>query len=182
MNNSKNIFLLQLLVGIVLIAAIFLFLKNNKERSDSMKSTYEKNKEILKTYFNGWEEENLEIIKNSLTKDYVGYNYPIMNPKGISFTKKELIEDWENRFEDVDMEYGHTIFLPGIDTINLDLDGSVRVYSALSLSINNKKIDMSFYGTYDFRNDSIYESHEFFDFGGLMQEMRGAFEQGDSIK
>ncbi len=181
MNNSKNIFL-QLLVGILLIGAIFLMLKNNKKRSDSMKSTYEKNKEILKNYFNGWEEENLEIIKNSLTKDYVGYNYPIMNPKGISFTKKELIKDWENRFEDIDMKYGHTIFLPGIDTINLDLDGSVRVYSALSLSINDKKIDMSFYGTYDFRNDSIYLSHEFFDFGGLMQEMKEAFEQGDSIK
>ena len=47
----------------LIIGAIFLMLKNNKKRSDSMNSTYEKNKEILKNYFNGWEEENLEIIK-----------------------------------------------------------------------------------------------------------------------
>ena len=181
MNNSKNIFL-QLLVGFILIGAIFLMLKNNKKRSDSMNSTYEKNKEILKIFFNAWEEENLEIITNRLTKDYIGYNYPIMNPKGISFTKKELIENWKNLFEDVDIEYGHTIFLPGIDTINLDLDGSVRVYSTFLLKINDRKIDMSFYGTYDFRNDSIYQSHEFFDFGGLVNEMENAFEESDSIK
>ena len=61
MNNSKNIFL-QLLVGFLLIGAFFLMLKNNKKRSDSMNSTYEKNKEILKIFFNAWEEENLEII------------------------------------------------------------------------------------------------------------------------
>ena len=41
---------------------------------------------------------------------------------------------------------------------------------------------MSFYGTYDFRNDSIYQSHEFFDFGGLVKEMENAFEEIDSIK
>ena len=181
MNNSKNIFL-QLLVGFILIGAIFLMLKNNKKRSDSMNSTYENNKAILNDFFNAWEEENLEIMSNSLTYDFIGYNYPIMDPKGISFTKEEFIESWKNLFDDVDVEYGHTIFLPGIDTLNLELDGSVRVYSAFLLKINDQKIDMSFYGTYDFRNDSIYQSHEFFDFGGLVKEMENAFEESDSIK
>jgi len=181
MNNSKNIFL-QLLVGFLLIGAIFLMLKNNKKRSDSMNSTYENNKAILNDFFNAWEEENLEIMSNSLTYDFIGYNYPIMDPKGISFTKEEFIESWKNLFDDVDVEYGHTIFLPGIDTLNLELDGSVRVYSAFLLKINDQKIDMSFYGTYDFRNDSICQSHEFFDFGGLVNEMENAFEESDSIK
>ena len=181
MNNSKNIFL-QLLVGFILIGAIFLMLKNNKKRSDSMNSTYENNKAILNDFFNAWEEENLEIMSNSLTYDFIGYNYPIMDPKGISFTKEEFIESWKNLFDDVDVEYGHTIFLPGIDTLNLELDGSVRVYSAFLLKINDQKIDMSFYGTYDFRNDSICQSHEFFDFGGLVNEMENAFEESDSIK
>ena len=181
MNNSKNI-LLQLLVGFILIGAIFLMLKNNKKRSNSMSLTYENNKAILNDFFNAWEEENLEIMSNSLTYDFIGYNYPIMDPKGISFTKEEFIESWKNLFDDVDVEYGHTIFLPGIDTLNLELDGSVRVYSAFLLKINDQKIDMSFYGTYDFRNDSIYQSHEFFDFGGLVNEMENAFEESDSIK
>ena len=95
MNNSKNIFL-QMLVGLILIGAIFLMLKNNKKRSNSMSLTYENNKEILKDFFNAWEEENLEIISNNLTDDFRGYNYPIMNPKGISFTKEEFIETWKN--------------------------------------------------------------------------------------
>jgi len=181
MNNSKNI-LLQLLVGFILIGAIFLMLKNNKKRSNSMSLTYENNKVILNDFFNAWEEENLEIMSNSLTYDFIGYNYPIMDPKGISFTKEEFIESWKNLFDDVDVEYGHTIFLPGIDTLNLELDGSVRVYSVFLLKINDQKIDMSFYGTYDFRNDSIYQSHEFFDFGGLVNEMENAFEESDSIK
>ena len=67
----------------------------------------------------------------------------------------------EKSFEDIDLEYGHTIFLPGIDTLNLELDGSVRVYSAFLLKVNEQNIDMSFYGTYDFRNDSVFQSHEF---------------------
>ena len=91
MNNSKNIFL-QMLVGLILIGAIFLMLKNNKKRSNSMSLTYENNKEILKDFFNAWEEENLEIMSNSLTDDFRGYNYPIMHPKGISFTKKNLLK------------------------------------------------------------------------------------------
>ena len=147
-----------------------------------MNSTYENNKAILNDFFNAWEEENLEIMSNSLTYDFIGYNYPIMDPKGISFTKEEFIESWKNLFDDVDVEYGHTIFLPGVDTLNLELDGSVRVYSAFLLKINDQKIDMSFYGTYDFRNDSICQSHEFFDFGGLVNEMENAFEESDSIK
>ena len=88
MNNSKNIFL-QLLVGVILIGAIFLMLKNNK-KSNSMSLTYEKNKEILNDFFNAWEEENLEIMSNNLTDDFRGYNYPIMNPKGIFFYKERI--------------------------------------------------------------------------------------------
>ena len=181
MNNSKNIFL-QLLVGVILIGAIFLMLKNNKKRSNSMSLTYEKNKEILNDFFNALEEENLEIMSNSLTDDFIGYNYPIMNPKGISFTKKEFIENWKNLFEDVDVEYGHTIYLPGIDTVKLELDGSVRVYSAFLLKVNEQNIDMSFYGTYNFKNDSICQAYEFFDYSGLITEMKYAFEANDSIK
>jgi len=142
-----------------------------------MKLTYEKNKEILKKYFENWEKKDIEGIKNSLSEDYLAYNYPIMIPKGDTiWTKDQLIKSIKNdAFQQIDVEFGHTIFLPGVDTLNLELDGSVRVYSAQSFTVNGEKLELSIYGTYDFRNDSIYQSHEFYDIGGLSQQVDKLF-------
>ena len=54
--------LLTIIVGTLLVGAIFLMLKNNKKRSDNMKLVYEKNKEILKKYFESWEKEDIKAI------------------------------------------------------------------------------------------------------------------------
>ena len=182
MIKYKNTFL-QLLVGILLIMAIFLMLKNNKKRSNNMKLTYKKNKEILKKYFESWETKDIEGITNSLSEDYISYVYPVMIPKGFPQTKDELIKAIKNPAYTTDVEFGHTIFLPGLDTVNLELDGSVRVYSAKSFTTENgKKIELSVYETYDFRNDSIYQSHAFFDIEGYLQKMDEAWKEIESYK
>lgn len=158
----KNKFL-YIIIGSLLLGATFLMLKNNKKRSDNMKLLYENNVKILEKYLTYLEDGNIDSLTNLLSEEYLMYRYPVMESKGLISNKKEIIQEYEKKFEGAKIDIGHTIFLPGIDTINLNLDGSVRVYSAQSWTISNKVINMSIYETYDFKNDSIYQTHIFYD-------------------
>ena len=86
-----------------------------------------------------------------LTEDYELLRYPIMKPEGDTMIKRNFINFLPGYFQMVDStRFDHTIYLPGVDSINcFKFDGSVRVYSSESFYINKKQINMSFYGTYN---------------------------------
>ena len=178
MKNSKNI-ILYILIGSLLAAAIFLMLTNSKKRSGDIKLTYEKNVETLKKYLESWENEDTESINNLLTEDYELLRYPIMKPEGDTIIKRDFINFLPSYFQMVDStRFDHTIYLPGVDSTNcFRFDGSVRIYSSESFYVNKKQINMSFYGTYNFKNDSICKAYEFFDISGVSKEFTAAFSE-----
>ena len=50
------------------------------------------------------------------------------------------------------------IYLPGIDTVSLEMDGSVRYYGTWNFAVGEKDADLKVYGTADFNDEGLITS------------------------
>ena len=50
------------------------------------------------------------------------------------------------------------IYLPGIDTVSLEMDGSVRYYGTWNFAVGDKNEDIKVYGTADFNDEGLITS------------------------
>ncbi len=143
---------------------------------------YNHNVKTLKKFWMHYENEELEKIEDMMAENYESYFYPINKPKGVKSSKYEELERMKRFFEIVDnISLDHIIMLPGIDTTNLMLDGSVRMYSGWSFDVNDIKINLSSYGFYDFIENKIQLSHEWYDRSGVGLEIRKAFQINENF-
>ena len=56
----------------------------------------------------------------------------------------------------------------------------MRMYSGWSFDVNDKKVSLSLYGFYDFIENKILLSHEWYDRSGVGLEIRKAFQINES--
>ena len=68
------------------------------------------------------------------------------------------------------INFGHSIYLPGIDEHTYKLDGSVRVYFKVTVSRENS-VELSAYRTVNFKNGKISGIWEWADYGGLINQL-----------
>jgi len=146
---------------------------NDKENSLAL---YKKNLEVCKNYAKAQEEFDIETIDNLLTEDFEGYIYPANSPKGIMFNKNQIINDLLFQKEiGIATQFKHTVYLPGMDTVNLQMDGSVRVYFAFSSSLQGEEISLTCYQTIDFKDGKISRLDLFMDRSGVTNFVNSIF-------
>ncbi len=66
---------------------------------------------------------------------------------------------------------GHSIYLPGINEVTFEADGSVRVYYGATISNDTNNVDFSGYQTVDFKDGKISGIWEWADYGGVSNQL-----------
>jgi len=139
---------------------------------------YEKNlehfKDLIKainTYFTDAKEENIN-ISDYYTEDFVFYSYPAGHKKGIGINKSEYIANLNHLKKiNLSINIGHSIYLPGIDELSYEMDGSVRVYYGATLSFDTSNVGYSGYQTVNFIGGKISAIWEWADYGGVNNQL-----------
>jgi quinol monooxygenase YgiN len=132
---------------------------------------YEKNLATAKKLFELHGEEKLDeqlaLVSDSI-KLYLPM-YDAKNPVGRE-TYEAVLKGYQDDYEDI--KYTAQAWLPGVDTLTLKPDGSVRTYGTWTGKNSKTKKEISLNGYWYFNFDDegkIIAQGDFFDYGGMMQ-------------
>ena len=148
------------------------------EKKETNNKEFKKNLEHFKnlvndinTYFIDSSLEHLE-ISNYYTEDFVFYSYPVGKKKGIETSKIDYINNLEQMKKmNMSINIGHSIYLPGINELTFEVDGSVRVYYGSTISNDTNNVDFSGYQTVNFEDGRISGIWEWADYGGVSNQL-----------
>lgn len=148
---------------LILTVALFVACNNNPK--------YEQNLATAQKLFELHGEERLGEQLALVSKDIKLYTpmYGSSEPLGYD-AYVNMLKGYQNNFEDV--KYNAQAWLPGVDTLTLKPDGSVRTYGTWTgkNSATGKEINLSGYWYFNFdANGKIIAQGDFFDYGGMMQ-------------
>jgi hypothetical protein len=145
---------------------------DSTSKTSDAKALYEKNLASLQAGITGFENEKMDDWAATVADNAV-WNSPAYGakPAGKEDWKKALTAyttDWDS------LKLANPIFLPGIDSITHEFDGSVRYYGTWEgVHKSGVKTSVNFYGTYEFNKDGkVVDGTEFFDVGGLMNAIK----------
>ena len=132
---------------------------------------YEKNLATAKKLFELHGEEKIEEQLSLISKDIKLYTpiYGANEPVGYD-AYASIMKGYQDNFEDV--KYNAQAWLPGVDTLSLRPDGSVRTYGTWTgkNSTTGKEINLTGYWYFNFDDEGkIITQGDFFDYGGMMQ-------------
>lgn len=130
-------------------------------------TVYEKNQQTLQKLFAGF--ENKEIDESILSEDFrevgTGFEEPDRN-------KDETIENWNMMMQIMSMDLIDATFLPGVDSTNFKIDGSVRYYGKWNMKMGESNADLMAYGSMDFNeNGQITTLYHYADFTATLQSL-----------
>ena len=148
---------------LILIGIVFVSCDSN--------TNYERNLATAKKLFELHGQEKFDEQLALVSKDIKLYTpiYDASNPLGFD-AYKSILKSYHDNFEDI--KYNAQVWLPGVDTLTLKPDGSVRTYGTWTgkSSITGKQINLSGYWYFNFDDEGkIKAQGEFFDYGGMMQ-------------
>jgi ketosteroid isomerase-like protein len=161
--------------NLILCSTVFMILACSQafSQNTNAKALYEKNLATLKASITAFENEQIDAWASNIAEDAV-WNSPAY---GAALGTKN---DWKNALAmymaDWDgLKLRNPNFLPGIDSITHEFDGSVRYYGEWDgVHKSGVKTAVSFYASYEFNKDGkITNGSEFFDVGGLMNAVKG---------
>lgn len=140
----------------------------SKEGGDSVQALYEKNLEALKASIAAFEKKDIAAYGLYFADDVVFHQPGYGDTNTTKAHNQELVKGFFDEF--TSFKLNDAIFLPGIDTANHQMDGSVRYYGSWDgVHKSGIQTHSPFYGTYDFNADhKIVNAEEYFDVGGLM--------------
>jgi hypothetical protein len=145
----------------------------SNSQSSASKALYEKNLASLQKSITAFENENLDYWAETVS-DTTIWNSAVYgsSPGGKEEWKKALLAyfaDWDS------IKLNFPDFLPGIDSATHEFDGSVRYYGIwMGVHKSGVRTSVNMYATYDFNSENkIVNASEFFDFGGLMNAVKG---------
>jgi len=132
---------------------------------------YAKNLATAKKLFELHGEEKLDEQLALVSKDIKVYTpmYGSSEPVGYE-TYSAILKGYQDNFEDI--VYTPQAWLPGVDTLTLKPDGSVRTYGTWTgkNSITGKELNLNGYWYFNFDDEGkIIAQGDFFDYGGMMQ-------------
>ena len=137
-------------------------------KDDAAKVAYEKNLAAIKAAIKAFENENLDEF-DSYVSDSVAY-FPASygSKKSNKEEWRKLLAFFTSEFDSIRLN--QPIFLPGIDSVTHEPDGSVRYYGTwVSRHKSGLKTSSPFYATYEFDNhNKVVSAQDFFDVGGLL--------------
>ena len=125
------------------------------ESSSNTKATYDRNVANFKAMFDAWSNQDVDAALNLMADNFIetgtGYGEP-------DRTKEEWKTQTEGMMTIMKPTLKQAIYLPGIDTVSLEMDGSVRYYGTWNFAVGEKNEDLKVYGTADFNDEGLITS------------------------
>ena len=129
---------------------------------------YESNLAVAKKWVQAFEDQNIDLWKEAVSEDLQDIA-PMYGMGMVDYeTSLQVAEFYVQNYTDV--KFNDPVWLPGIDTLTMKPDGSVRAYgrwSGKSLSTGREFSVMS-YHNFDFEDGKISSTGEYFDATGMV--------------
>ncbi|MBL6660223.1 MAG: hypothetical protein ISP70_01885 [Crocinitomicaceae bacterium] len=145
---------------------------NNAETSNDntdVKATYETNAANLEKLLNTWGAQDVEGALSLMADDFTEVGTGMGEPDR---TKEEWKANMEMMMGVMKPTLKTAMFLPGVDTTSLAMDGSVRYYGVWNFAAGEKNQDLKVYGSADFNDEGMVSSlTHYADFGMVMMSI-----------
>lgn len=138
------------------------------KKSDDMKALYQKNLADLQAGFAAFEKGDLDAwsatVADSAIWNSAAYGDTVHSKAHWKESLKYYVDNWTN------IKLNNPVFLPGLDSLTHEMDGSVRYYGTWdAVHKSGVKTSLNAYGTYEFNKDNkVVNGSDYFDVGGLM--------------
>ena len=129
---------------------------------------YESNLAVAKKWVQAFEDQNIELWKEAVSEDLQDIA-PMYGMGMVDYeTSLQVAEFYIQNYTDV--KFNDPVWLPGIDTLTMKPDGSVRAYgrwSGKSIS-TGREFSLMSYHNFDFEDGKISSTGEYFDASGMV--------------
>ena len=129
---------------------------------------YQANLELAKKWVQVFENGDIELWKEIMSED-LRDQAPLYGMGEVDYaTSKQIAEFYINSYTDV--KFNDPMWLPGIDTGTMTLDGSVRAYGTWTgkSKLTGRTFTLPSYHNFDFANGKIVYTGEYFDATGMV--------------
>tara|TARA_B100001175_G_scaffold281604_1_gene260101 strand:- start:14151 stop:14942 length:792 start_codon:yes stop_codon:yes gene_type:complete len=132
---------------------------------------YEANKALAEKWVETFETENMDLWDQVVSKDVMDVS-PIYGMGRVGYqSSRQIAEFYVNNYTDV--KFNDPVWLPGIDTLSLKPDGSVRAYGTWTgkSKSTGRTFSMLSYHNFDFEGGKIISTGEYFDATGMVNSV-----------
>ena len=137
--------------------------------AEETKATYEKNVASFEKLCKAWGEQDLEGALSLMADDFMEKGTGLGEPDR---TKEEWKANNEMMMSIMKPTLKQAMFLPGVDTTTLAMDGSVRYYGVWNFASGEKNLDCKVYGSADFNDEGLMTTlTHYADFGATMMQI-----------
>ena len=139
------------------------------EQKIDIKAIYEKNVTTFQKLFEAWEGQDVEGAINLMADNFMETGTGLGEPDR---TKEEWKNNNEMMANIMKPTLKEAMFLPGVDTSTLEMDGSVRYYGIWNFASGDKNQDLKVYGSASFNEVGLMTSlTHYADFGMVMMQI-----------
>ena len=129
---------------------------------------YEANKKLAQKWVETFETGNIDLWEEVVSKDVIDIS-PMYGMGEINYeASKQIAEFYVNNYTDV--KFNDPVWLPGIDTLTMKPDGSVRAYGVWTGTSKStgRSFSLTSYHNFDFEDGKITSTGEYFDATGMI--------------
>ena len=151
---------------ILLVILIFIVSSCSNEHPD-----YAANKELAQKWIETFETQNMDLWEEVVSEDVVDVA-PMYGMGQIDYaSSKQIAEFYVNNYTDV--KFNNPVWLPGIDTLTMKPDGSVRAYGVWTGKSNTtgRIFTLPSYHNFGFKDGKIISTGEYFDATGMVNSV-----------
>lgn len=135
----------------------------------AVKATYEANAANLEKLLNTWGDQDIEGALSLMADDFIETGTGLGEPNR---TKEEWKANMEMMMSVMKPTLKESMFLPGVDTTSLTMDGSVRYYGVWNFEAGEKNQDLKVYGSADFNDEGLISTlAHYADFSMVMMQI-----------
>ena len=132
---------------------------------------YEANKKLAQKWVETFETGNIDLWEEVVSKDVIDIS-PMYGMGEINYeASKQIAEFYVNNYTDV--KFNDPVWLPGIDTLTMKPDGSVRAYGVWTGTSKStgRSFSLTSYHNFDFKDGKITSTGEYFDATGMINSV-----------
>ena len=148
---------------ILLLLSLFIITSCSNEHPD-----YASNKKLAEKWVETFETQNMELWEEVVSEDVVDVS-PMYGMGQIDYvSSKQIAEFYVNNYSDV--KFNNPVWLPGIDTLTMKPDGSVRAYGVWTgkSKSTGRIFTLPSYHNFGFKDGKIISTGEYFDATGMV--------------
>jgi len=168
----------KLIIGLIVGALVtYLVLNPSEEVQKSAKLSespeYVANKAVVEAMFQAHMDEDMEAW-SALVADSLKWSSPSYGSVSQAGTKDDwtaVVKNYQEEFDD--LAHQQSVYLPGLDGVTAEPDGSVRVYVHWkgTHTATGVVAEPWYYANYDLEGGKIVAAMEFMDVGGMMNHI-----------